>query len=191
VEDVMRIVEHLKLCPLCAAEAVEIQHTLASIEPVFEPEGSLFRDSSLKRIIASLIPWQPQLVLRGEKPLVQDVPWPRQYRAQATNLSLHLSRTSSGESILLGLFSSTNPNESVENLEGICVELYRMLTLESEHNGHSQLELDKKYEKLLMCTTIDDLGNIVFKAVPVGEYTMIVYMPQEEMVIQGLSIELS
>jgi len=44
-------------------------------------------------------------------------------------------------------------------------------------------------EKPLLCEQVDELGNIVFSAVPVGEYVMIVHLPGREMVIEGLSIE--
>jgi hypothetical protein len=36
---------------------------------------------------------------------------------------------------------------------------------------------------------VDDLGNIVFKPVPAGEYVMIVHLPGRELVVEGLTIE--
>jgi hypothetical protein len=40
-----------------------------------------------------------------------------------------------------------------------------------------------------MSTLVDDLGNIVFKAIPPGEYIMLLYLPESELVIKGLTIE--
>ena len=35
----------------------------------------------------------------------------------------------------------------------------------------------------------DTLGNIIFKPVPAGEYVMVIYLPNRELVIEGLAIE--
>ncbi|MBO0783190.1 MAG: hypothetical protein J2P37_30615, partial [Ktedonobacteraceae bacterium] len=181
-DEVMPIVEHLEYCPLCANEVKEIRKVLAGFEPV--PETGLNGiGEKLRRIIAALVPMRPQLVTRGMEggnsgPVaVEGSTWPRQYRASDINISLHLSRTSSGDIMLLGLFTNDEIEDDVEELEGAVVELYG--AVEQEPGGGSG------YSAPLMSTRIDDLGNIAFKAVPVGEYTMIVRLVDSELVIKG------
>ena len=41
----------------------------------------------------------------------------------------------------------------------------------------------------MMTAKIDDLGNVVFKAVSFGEYVMVVHLPTREVVVEGLSIQ--
>ncbi len=117
--------------------------------------------------------------MRGDE---SEAAWPRQYKAESVDISLHLSRTSSGEHMLLGILISTNPAESVEALEGIPAELYNS-PLPLATDG------DKPAATPLLCTQVDDLGNIVFKLVPAGEYVMVIYLPNRELVIEGLTIE--
>jgi hypothetical protein len=187
-DDMFRITDHIKICPLCAAEVVDIRHFLGEFDPFPAPMLPSSPMTMLKQVLATLVPWQPQMVTRtimpDSMPDSQEAPWPRQYRAGTLNISLHLSRNSSGEMILLGLFSSVDAEESVEDLEGIPVELHHITT--------PGVEQDRpRPETLLMCTTIDDLGNIVFKSVPAGEYVLIVRMGDSELVIRGLTIERS
>jgi hypothetical protein len=184
-DDMFVITDHIKICPLCAAEVLDIRHYLADFDLFPTPVLSSSPVRTVKQMLALLVPWHPQMVTRGLLPEAQDSSWPRQYRAGPLNISLHLSRNSSGEMILLGLFSSVNEDESVEGLEGAPVELHTISTPSSaEQDGARQ-------ETLLMCSSIDDLGNIVFKSVPVGEYVLIVHMADSELVIRGLTIERS
>jgi hypothetical protein len=183
-DDMLGITEHIKICPICAGEVLDIRHFLADFEPLSTPVLSSSSVGTLKQVLASLVPWQPHMVTRTVGHGLQETSWPRQYRAGPLNISLHLSRNSKGEIILLGLFSSVNAEESVEDLEGVPVELHHIST--------PGVEQDKpRQETLLMCTSIDDLGNIVFKSVPPGEYVLVVHMADSELVIKGLTIERS
>ena len=174
-----KITYHIAECPLCTRETIAIRNVLASFEisPALA-EGQSLR-STLKRIVATLVPWQPQLVTRSVPSTSQ---WPRQYRAGTINVSLHLSRGSGGENILLGLFTSDNPDETIEELEDVVVDLYTALA------QFDAVESDLRRAPVLS-THIDDLGNVVFKAVPAGDYTMIVHLPASELVIENLTIE--
>lgn len=187
VEDTLLITNHLKQCPLCAAEVLDIRHFLADFDPFPAPAPLSTPVHAIKQILASLVPWQPQLVTRLTPTNTPGAPWPRQYRAGSLNISLHLSRNSTGEMILLGLFSSVNPDESLEDLEGIPVELHRV----SITNNAASQPPEQQQETLLMSTTIDDLGNIVFKSVPIGGYTLIVHLPDSDLIMKGLTIERS
>jgi hypothetical protein len=187
-EEVMDIAEHLALCPLCTNEARDIRYTLVTFEP-FPVEAQYSSVRTFQRIIAALVPWQPQLVTRDGSTTNQHYSWPRQYRAGSLNISLHLSRASNGDIILLGLVSSVNNEESLDDLEGVPVELYRAFAIQAEQNSQVSRKQETTYDTPLMCTSIDDLGNLVFKAVPEGVYTMVIRLPEREIIIEGLTIE--
>ncbi len=128
----------------------------------------------MRRIFAILVKQQAQLVLRAGP---SEAAWPRQYRADSINLSLHLSRASSGEYVLLGIIS--DPTEPIEAFAGLMAELYPAA------GGRDT----NRAEKPLLSEQVDELGNIVFRHVPVGEYIMIVHLPERELVIEGVNIQ--
>ncbi len=175
------ITYHIAECPLCTRETIDIRNVLATFEPFPFIEEQSVR-TVITRIIATLVPWQPQLVTRGD-PFASR--WPRQYSAGAINVSLHLSRGSNGENILLGLFTSEDPEETIEELEGVPVDLYRAPGPPQDGTGDE----GRPREEPVLSTQIDDLGNIVFKAVLAGEYVMIVRLSESELVIGSLLIE--
>ena len=180
-DNAMIVAQHIQECPLCASEVADIRRTLASFEP-FPGVNDFSPRDLIERIIANLVPWQPQLVTRSA---VSETSWPRQYRAGALNISLHLSRSSIGETMLLGLLSSDDPAESTEDFEGIDVELYSVpgssAAEPGQQNGHTMHPL--------LVSQVDDLGNIVFKPVPSGQYMLLMHMPEQEIVIEGLTID--
>jgi len=173
----VRIANHLLDCPLCAAEAADTRQFLAVPDRDLLPAPAISLNglhAAARRIYATLIQQRAQLVVRGDS---AEGIWPRQYHADSIDLSLHLSRTSSGEYMLLGII--TDPMESIEAFEGMAAELYPAI------GGKDSNRADKP----LLREQVDDLGNIVFSAVPVGEYVMLVHLPGREMVIEGLTIE--
>lgn len=177
----MHTASHILECPLCASEVADIRSVLNNFDPFPEPEESPVR-RFVQHLIATLIPLQPQLVMRGESALPAQTVWPRQYRAGTVSVSLHLSRGSLGDAVLLGLFSATGPEENIESLEEVPVVLYRVQDSEQGDPEHRD-------ETLFMSTHVDDLGSVAFKGVPVGEYSMVVRMPDCEVVIEGLTID--
>src|SRR5689334_19815672 len=54
---------------------------------------------------AILVRQQTQFVVRSNSP---EPDWPRQYRAEFLDISLHLSHSSAGNCILLGILTSTD-----------------------------------------------------------------------------------
>jgi len=177
------IAYHIAECPLCTSEVITIRQFLADFEPFpLIKEKTVFPRRVVERLIAAFVPWQPQLVTRGT---ASDGLWPRQYRAGELNISLHLSRGSSGEIILLGLFTSDNPDEAIEEREGVPVDLYHALDFAVAPDANAQTGTSMP----MMTAQIDDLGNVVFKAVPFGEYVMVVHLPAREVVIEGLNIQ--
>jgi len=178
------IAYHIAICPLCAREIVLTRQVLADFEPFPTTAKTAPTQPIVERIVAAFVPWKPRLVMRGT---VSDTPWPRQYRAREINISLHLSRSSAGEVILLGLFTSDNPDEAIEEQEGVPVNLYRASDFSAAQNAN---EYEANSIKPILMAQIDDLGNVVFKAVPVGEYVMVAHLSKNEIVIEGLTIEL-
>ena len=177
------IAYHIAECPLCTNEVATIQQFRADFEPfpLIEEKMAVPR-RIVERIIATFVSWKPQLVTRGAG---SDGPWPRQYYAGELNISLHLSRGSSGETILLGLFTSDDPDEAIEEQEGMPIDLYSARDLSIAQNANSQTTNSIP----VMTAKINDLGNVVFKAVPLGEYVMVVHLPEREVMIEGLKIE--
>lgn len=172
-----QIASHVLDCPLCMAEVEETRHFMA--EPIEFPVPAFSPRALARRIFASPVKRQLLLVVRGD---AQETVWPRQYKAEAVDLSLHLSRTSSGELVLLGILTSSNPAEDVDALEGVIAELHKA-PLPVASNGTIPKTLP------FLQTSVDDMGNIVFKPVPSGSYTMVINLPGREMIIDGLTIE--
>lgn len=187
-EERIRVANHILDCPLCFAEAQESRSFLR-VQDVPLPSPSFSPRAVVRRIFATRVPRpQAQFVVRGD---IAEATWPRQYKAESVDLSLHLSRTSSGEHMLLGILTSTNPAEGVEALEGVSAELFVAPgpVQDKSTNGANGANGAKMTVTPFLRTQVDDLGNIVFKPVPVGEYVMFVYLPTRELVVEGLTIE--
>ncbi len=175
----MRIANHVLDCPLCTNELAETRKFLRTLD-VELPESLWSPRALLRPIFASrVIRTQPQFTMRGNS---FEASWPRQYKAESVDLSLHLSLTSKGEHMLLGILTSIDPKESVDTLEGVPAELY-IAPWPLPTNGDEPRTLP------FLRTEVDDLGNIIFKPVPAGEYVMVIYLPNRELVIEGLAIE--
>jgi hypothetical protein len=175
VDEQMSIAAHLLLCPLCAAEAADTRLFMADVEPIPAP---VFSSSvAVQRIVAILIRQQAQLVERNGGKMPEKA-WPRQYRAGSINLSLSLSRASNGENLLLGILSSADSEESVDAFDEARAELYSIESFE-----------ERQSKTPLRGTVIEDLGNIMFTAVPVGQYVLVIHLPGCELVFEEISIE--
>lgn len=189
-EAIFRIDTHIRQCPLCAVEVADIKRMLTAFNPFPQPEVASplaairTLPTQLKRIIASFVDQKPQLVTRSEP---STTGWPRQYRAETINISLHLSRSSTGEMMLLGLFTSDDPDENVDTFNGVTVELYKAHIAEAKQEAFGKQ--NGQVEQPFMTTNVDDLGNLAFKAIPIGTYTMLVYLPNLEVLIEELTIE--
>jgi hypothetical protein len=127
---------------------------------------------------ATLVKQEPLFTVRGDIPLSD---YPRLYRAESLDISLHLSRTRSGSYLLLGILTSQNIGEHSDAFEGIDVGLYAA-------PGPLWILGDTWVGTPLLSTKIDDLGHIVFSDVPEGEFVMVLYLPAFEVIIEGLTI---
>ncbi len=192
----MQIAEHSSICPLCSDEIATLRRDLASTDLFPESEPSVLAaiqpfssQATIRRLVATLQTQRPQLVTRSttdesDGNTTSDTSWPKHYKADTLDISLHLSRGSNGEILLLGLFTSTDPTQDIEAFEGCVVDLYTHPIMQEERarqNGHGA--------KPLLSTLVDDLGNIVFKAVPNGIYTMLVHLPDANLSIEGINID--
>ncbi len=179
-EDRIRIANHVLDCPLCAQEVKDSRTFLQTLdiemaEPAFSPR-SLLRPLFATRIFNK----QLQFAVRGESD-ASESSWPRQYKAESVDLSLHLSFTSKGERMLLGIITSIDPDESVEIFEGVAVELYTAPGPTASNGEHPSSPL--------LCTSVDELGNFALKPVPNGQYVLVIYLPDREMVIDDIIFE--
>jgi hypothetical protein len=127
---------------------------------------------------ATLVRQEPLFTVRGDLPPTN---YPRLYRAESLDISIHLSRTRSGSYMLLGILSSRNTGENSDDFEGMNVDLYAA-------PGPLWIDGDTWVGKPLLSTRIDDLGHIVFSGVPEGDFVMILYLPTFEVIIEGLTI---
>ena len=191
-----QITQHITICPLCSTEIATLRRDLdatdlfpESTPPLRATVHSFSAPATVRRLVATLQTQRPQLVTRStmngaDGNTTSDASWPKHYKADILDISLHLSRGSNGDIMLLGLFTSTDPNQDIEAFEGCLVDLYTHPIANEEQarqNGHAA--------KPLLSTHVDDLGNIVFKAVPVGVYRMLVHLPEAELAIEGINIE--
>src|SRR5579864_4224823 len=122
---------------------------------------------------ATLVRQKLLFTIRGDAPRSD---FPRQYRAESLDISLHLSRSSSGSYMLLGILTSRNANEGIDAFEGMNVELYAA-------PGPLGTNGDKRADKPLLSTKIDDLGHIIFIDVPQGEYVMVLLLRGLEVIV--------
>ena len=127
---------------------------------------------------AKLVRQKLLFTIRGDAPLAD---FPRQYRAESLDISLHLSRSSRGKYLLLGILTSRNANAGSDAFEGRNAELYAAPGPLGTHG-------EKRAEKPLLSTKIDDLGHIVFLDVPEGEYVLVLLLPGLEVIVEGLTI---
>ncbi|HYT46647.1 MAG TPA: hypothetical protein VEP90_30250 [Methylomirabilota bacterium] len=127
---------------------------------------------------AILVRQEPLFTVRGDIPLSD---YPRLYRAESLDISLHLSRSSSGSYLLLGILTSRDTSENSDAFEGMDVDLYAA-------PGPLWIHGDTWVGKPLLSTKIDDLGHIVLSDVPEGEFVMVLYLPAFEVIVEGLTI---
>ena len=84
--------------------------------------------------------------------------------------------------MLIGILTSSDPSEDLAALESVEAELYTA-PLPTAVNGQTPRK------KPLLGTQVDDLGIVILKPIPAGEYVMILRLPGREVIIEGLSIE--
>ena len=127
---------------------------------------------------ATLVRQKIPLTVRSDVPASA---FPRQYKAESLDISLHLSHSNYGSLMLLGILTSTSASESIDTFEGMIADLYTA-------PGPLATDGDKRTDKPFLRTQIDDLGHIVFSDVPEGEYVIVLHLPGREVIIEELTI---
>ena len=74
--------------------------------------------------IATLVRQEIPFTVRGDVPVSA---FPRQYKAESLDISLHVSRSGYGSPMLLGILTSTRASESIDAFEGMNADLYSAL----------------------------------------------------------------
>src|SRR5947207_2579544 len=122
-EDRIRIANHVLDCPLCANEVAETRQFLRTLD-VEQPVPSFSLRALLHPIFATrVLLTQPQFAVRGSSDS-SETSWPRQYKAETVDLSLHLSFTSKGEHMLLVILTIIDKTEDVDTLQESPAQLY-------------------------------------------------------------------
>ncbi|MBV9259700.1 MAG: hypothetical protein JO215_16945 [Ktedonobacteraceae bacterium] len=178
---VLYIVNHVLNCPLCIREVIETRSFIKnrSLEAVttFSPL------TAVRRVIGILLGPQLQLATRGETNSITENNWPRQYRADDINLSLHLTRTSNDNHMLLGILSGVDGEKDVALFEGAHAVLH-VGPLLSDVTQAPATEPEP-----VLSTQVDDLGNFAFSSIPNGKYVLIIHLPDQDIVIEQIIIE--
>ena len=178
-EERVSIASHLLECPACADDVAEIRRTQAAFEPF--PSAAFSLRTAVRRLFATLVVQQAQPVTRDITP---STGWPRQYHAESIDLSLHLSRTLDGETMLLGIITSTDPATTVDAFEGVTIDLYQGPGPLGAEGG-----TDWEATTPFLSTQVDDVGNTQLEPVPAGNYVMIIHLSDKEVVIENLIID--
>jgi hypothetical protein len=180
-EERTTIASHILDCPACADDVAEIRRQQAAFEPVPPAAFSLpaALRTAVRRIFGTLVVQQAQPVTRD---MAAPAGWPRQYRAEAIDLSLHLSRASNGETMLVGIVTGRDPQLTAEAFEGVTVDLYQGSGPQPAGNEGAQALAP------FLSTQVDDVGNILLEPVPPGTYFMILCLPDLEVIIEDLQI---
>lgn len=194
-EQAAEVRAHLDHCVLCAAEVTALNEFLENDPMLVErsaaapqrvsalataqnnhrpvqnaPWGldSLHERASagLRRIVATLLPPQPQLALgvRGSQAV-----WPRRYAAEDVSIDVQLERGANSKDSLQLIGFVTRKGMTLKALEGTSVQL----------SSHAQT---------MYTQTIDELGNFVFSPIIPATYTLEVLFPDGIVVIEQLPV---
>ena len=177
-ESRIRIASHILDCPSCADEVVEIRQLQANFDAF--PITPYAVPKAIRRLFAEHVIQHAQPVIRNNAPKKG---WPRQYQAESIGLSLHLSRTSNGEMMLLGIITTSNAKATVSAFEGSKVDLYY---------APGPLAVDRQDAETavpLLSTEVDGGGNLILEPVPTGSFVMLVRLPEQEVVIEELTVD--
>jgi hypothetical protein len=180
IEEVYSINAHLQTCRLCSEEVAEMRAGIANFIPFPEaPISPLERVAqTLRRLVAQPV-IQPALVRRSP------IPWPRYYQAEDLLLTLHLSRSSDDQMMLLGIFVD-DAKDQLKAMEGSLVEIYQ---LAHEAISAETTPPEIPAEEPFLSTSVDQKGHFSFSSLREGMYTIRVYLPDTELLIEQVKLE--
>ncbi|GCE27117.1 hypothetical protein KDA_26010 [Dictyobacter alpinus] len=184
---------HLKLCPLCASDVDEARQFLMPqpnflnqmlISPFYDPASDHIEVKYCQSAFTIGVKQERTVYVR-----------PSYYQANTVSLSMQARPDDHDhENILLRLiFSSLPDTEEPLLLEGTRIELYNFQPVLAPEEEHSELavcieRIPDYFNKPILSAQVDAEGCIILPSVPMGEYLMIVYLPELAMVIEKLTI---
>ncbi len=195
-EDWKRINTHILDCLSCAGELEDIQQSQADFEASLPPTPTSPAPHALRRLIATyvvrplaepVLSEENTFVLRKDAPLIlrdeaSGKEWPRQYKAESIDLSLHLSHTPNGEIMLIGIITSSRPGAKVDDYKGSQVYLYYApgpLSIASQ---------DAETADPLLSAGVDGGGTLTLEPVPPGSFVMLIRLPEQEIITGEFTI---
>ncbi|HEY7416778.1 MAG TPA: hypothetical protein VH593_16450 [Ktedonobacteraceae bacterium] len=178
-----QVASHLERCVLCAQELATLVTFLQEAPVLVEQVATSSNhhhveygqillqqavSSKVQRIIATLLPQSPRLVLVREA--VQPASsWPRRYEAENVHIVLQLEEVP-GQSPAFQLIGFvTLDNATLQVLQGIQVQLFSS-------------------SQVIYTQHIDDLGNFIFSPLSPSLYEMELHFPDRTVVIDQLEI---
>jgi hypothetical protein len=193
-DQVTAISNHLSECLLCSEEVKDLRYEIDHFMPfpVLEPAAQSFwhllREGK-KAFVAQFIPSPPAIALHFRNDASANDPsaaiWPRLYQAGNYQLSFRPLRTRNDTKQLIGCFENLDLTK-LEALEGVTAELYAASP--PDINKSEPSGTHEEQPQPVLSTTVDDLGNFSFVAVPPGSYLVIIHLPDTELVVEGLQI---
>jgi hypothetical protein len=172
---IMSIASHILDCPSCADDVTLIRRQQAAFDPF--PPATFSLQTAIRRLVATLVVQQAQPVLREH---THDSGWPRQYRAESIELSLHLSRNGNNDIMLLGIITDSDDAKAVNAFEGMVVQLF--------HAPDPHETTHPTDAPPFLTTQIEDVGNILLEPIPAGRYMMVIHLPGREVIIEDVNI---
>jgi hypothetical protein len=167
-EEQAAIKNHLRTCADCATEIVDLEHFLQAAP---SDRVTIPLQHRLKRMVARLTPaypglenQQPAPAFRGAAAAPVDV-----YLAEDIKVVVGLEADGlrAGRKMLLGF--TAREGKSLESLSGANVQL--------SHRGET-----------VALEQVDTLGNFVFSDLTSGEYELLLFTDQEQVVIEAIVI---
>jgi len=162
------IKDHLNSCPDCAKEVSDLEHFLQDVRTEFMAPPL---QTQLKRLVARLAPsppgpadQQPAFAFRGAATAPLDI-----YQAEDIKMVVGLEADGlrAGRKMLLGF--TTRKGKPIESLAGAHVQLSR---------GGQAVALEQ----------VDTLGNFIFSDLASGEYELMLFTDQEQVVVEMIVI---
>jgi hypothetical protein len=198
-EEKVRVAHHVGSCPLCAAELKEIQ---SSFSPLELADIKITCNAELPDILihADNDNLASGALLRSHKYVqdeqrsapkeLSDRPGVHYYRFDEFILMLHFSCDYSGRVVIGGTLSSMCVHDASSTHCGVKVELYRHILIPEMYEQVMEKDSIPTYATYPFLTTVlDNHGELEFCDVPLGDYFMIVYLPETALVVEELHIE--
>lgn len=187
-----KIIQHLKLCPLCTTDVSETHHLIDTSVLSSGAKSYFALHPPVESITA--VPYRhEETPAAAETRSTEASIWPVAYQANTTQLLLRVNYNSHGGIMLAGTLLSIYADQASRNVStfvGVKAELYCSMALtELEECPACKNDQSLAYtEDPLFTVLVDEPGTMTFPSVPPGKYLLIVHLPDTAMVIEELCI---